>query len=112
LRHGTISNPTIDKWFDTGAFVSPGQYRYGNAGRNFLRGDGAITFDLSLFKNTYFATPLNERTNVQFRVETTNAFNQVNFNNPNGSVGGSTYGTVTGTSIGSRQMQLALKFIF
>jgi len=112
LGHGSIPGPTIDKWFDTEAFVSPGQYRYGNAGRNFLRGDGAINFDLSVFKNTYFATPLNERTNVQFRAELFNAFNQVSFSNPNGSVGGSTYGTVTGVSVGSRQIQLALKFIF
>ena len=112
LRHGSIPNPTIDKWFDTGAFVAPGQYRYGNAGRNFLRGDGAINFDLSLFKNTYFATPLNERTNVQFRAEAFNAFNQVSFSNPNTSVGGSTYGTVTGVAVGSRQIQLALKLIF
>jgi hypothetical protein len=112
LRHGTIPNPTIDMWFDTAAFVSPGQYRYGNAGRNFLRGDGVVNFDLSLFKNTYIPTPLNERTNIQFRAEAFNALNGVNFSNPNGSVGGSTYGTVTGTSTGSRAIQLALKLVF
>lgn len=112
IRDGGISNPTIYQWFDTGAFVSPGNYKYGNAGRNFLRGDGVVSFDLSLFKNTYFVTPLNERSNLQFRVESFNAFNQVNFSNPNGSVGGSTYGMVTGTSVGSRTIQLALKFIF
>ena len=112
LSSGKLSKPTIEQWFDTAAFVSPGQYRFGNSGRNILRGDGPVTFDASLFKNTYFSTPLNERTNVQFRVEAFNFFNFVNFSNPNASVGSSTYGTVTGTSIAARSVQLALKLLF
>ena len=112
LSSGAISNPTIEKWFDTAAFVSPGQYRFGNSGRNILRGDGQVTLDLSLFKNTYFATKLNERTNLQLRVEAFNVLNQVNFSNPNASVGSSTYGTVTATSVAARSLQLALKLLF
>ena len=41
---GSISNPTIDKWFDTSCFVAPTDLTgtYGNAGRNIIRGPGIV----------------------------------------------------------------------
>ena len=44
----------IDRWFDASAFVAPGQYMFGNTGRNILYGPGTKQVDLSLFKNFAF----------------------------------------------------------
>ena len=45
---------SIDRWFDASAFVAPGQYIFGNAGRNILYGPGTQQVDVSLFKNFVF----------------------------------------------------------
>ena len=34
--------------------MNPGQYTYGDTGRNILRGPGLIDFDTSFFKNFHF----------------------------------------------------------
>ncbi len=66
-------------------------------------------FDLSLFKNNYF----NEgKWNVQFRAEFFNAFNRVQFGEPNGAVDNSAFGIVSGQANGPRQIQFALKLAF
>ena len=51
---GKLSNPTIDKWFDTSCFAAPTDITgtYGNAGRNIIRGPGSFNIDASLIKNT------------------------------------------------------------
>ncbi len=60
------------------AVVPPAQARFGTAGRNILIGPGLRNWDISLIKNNR----LGERYNIQFRAEFFNAFNNVNFNNP------------------------------
>jgi hypothetical protein len=52
----------------------------GNLGRNTYIAPPMMNFDVSLLKNTYFGE--GERTNLQFRVEFLNAFNNVNFREP------------------------------
>ena len=97
----------------------------GNAGRNQLTGPGLINFDVSLFKNMKFKR-ISENFNAQFRVEFFNVFNHPNFSPPvdNAAVFDSTgaslaappgnggAGTITSTVTTSRQMQVALKFIW
>jgi len=105
---------TIERWFDPSAFVSPGQYIFGNSGRNVLRGPGTKQVDLSVFKSF----PFGEKWRMDFRAEAFNAFNTPQFNNPNSSIGFS--GVARITSAGnppiyqrtSRQIQLALKLYF
>lgn len=102
---------SIDRWFDATAFVAPGQYRFGNSGRNILYGPGTKQVDLSVFKSFPFA----ERRRVEFRAEAFNSLNTPQFNNPNANIGFS--GVAKITSAGSpttyqrtsRQIQLALK---
>jgi hypothetical protein len=48
---------------------------------------------------------------MQLRGEFFNAFNQVNFNNPNTTVSSTTFGRITGTGPG-RVVQLAAKLIW
>jgi hypothetical protein len=108
------SQRTIDRWFDASAFAAPGQYIFGNSGRNILYGPGTRQVDLSLFKDFVFA----EGRRLQFRAEAFNVSNTPQFNNPNASIGFT--GVARITSAGSptvyqrtsRQVQLALKLYF
>jgi hypothetical protein len=98
--------------------------RPGSLGRNAFIGPGVINFDVSVLKNTYFGQ--GERTNLQFRVEFFNAFNNVNFYEPY-SKGGLVFADpVTGKANrvwdpffgkilqarAARQIQFALKLVF
>jgi len=108
------SQRSIDRWFDAPAFMAPGQYIFGNSGRNILYGPGTRQVDLSLFKSF----TITEARRVEFRAEAFNAFNTPQFNNPNSSIGFS--GVARITSAGnptvyqrtSRQIQLAIKVYF
>jgi hypothetical protein len=118
IASGEISSGarTIDRWFDAAAFVSPGQYIFGNSGRNILRGPGTKQVDLSLFKSFRVGEKGDRR--FEFRTEMFNAFNTPQFNNPNSSVGFAGVGRITSAGNPpvyqrtSRQIQMALKFYF
>jgi hypothetical protein len=105
---------TIDRWFDVTAFAAPGQFTFGNSGRNILYGPGTKQIDLSLFKS--FAVAESRR--VEFRAEAFNALNTPQYNNPNASIGFSGAGRITSAGSPSiyqrtsRQIQLALKLYF
>src|ERR1700733_5003952 len=91
----------------------------GNAGRNRLSGPGLINLDFSLIKNTYLRR-ISESADLQFRAEVFNLFNRADFQAPldnlsvlnqNGTtVSGA--GAIDSTSADSREIQLALKFIW
>jgi len=98
---------TIERWFDTAAFVNPPAGRYGNAGDGIIRGPGAINWDTSLFKNISIA----ESKTLQFRFEFFNAFNNVNLNNPSTNTGDARFGRVSGAAT-AREIQVGLKFLF
>ena len=85
IGSGKLDNPTIQRWFDPTAFVSPGNYTYGNAGRNALYGPSTKQLDVSLFKS--FAFSADQKRRVQFRAEAFNFLNTPQFNNPNGQIG-------------------------
>lgn len=110
---GTLDNPTIQRWYNPQDFVSPGNYTFGNSGRNILFGPGTKQFDLSVFKEFYF-TEKRER-HLQFRAEAFNVLNTPQFNNPNTQIGNPAAGTITSAGAPllfqrtSRQIQLALK---
>ncbi len=36
----SVSNPTVDRWFNTDAFSAPAGCAYGTAGRDIIRGPG------------------------------------------------------------------------
>ena len=113
IASGVLSDPTVNRWFDPTAFVSPGNYVYGNVGRNVLYGPGTRQFDLSMFKSFLFSEDQKRR--VQFRAEVFNLFNTPQFDNPNASIGNLAVGTITAAGQvplfqrTSREIQLALK---
>ncbi len=99
----------IGQWFITSAFqeVPDGEYRGGNARRGIVRGPGFGRWDLSLFKNFN----LTERSRLQFRVETFNIWNHMNFADVSTTVGSEDFGQVV-SARDPRNIQLALKLIF
>ncbi len=95
-------------YFNPAAFAAAPQFRFGNLGRNALRGPGFKNLDLSAFKNF----EINERFRVQFRSEFFNAFNIVNFSNPGTAFGTPNFGRSVGTQNLQRSIQLGLKLYF
>jgi hypothetical protein len=108
LRSGRLDNPTVEKWFDTSAFVLPAQFSYGNSGANVLREDRFKSFDFSIFKQFR----ITEGGKLQFRAEAFNVTNTPSFSAPNTAVDTAAGGRVTSTASLPRQIQFALKYSF
>jgi hypothetical protein len=91
----------------------------GNGGRNSVIGPALSSLDFSLFKNNPIRR-ISESFNIQFRAEFFNVLNHPNFlpptdntaifNGNGGSVGSA--GVLTQTSTTSREIQVALKFVW
>lgn len=124
-------NAMVNHFFNTNAFVDPTcsydstmtiasqnctpfniKYNmlgtFGATGRNILSGPATSTTDFAILKDF----PFKERYRFEFRSEFFNAFNQVNFNNPDtGILDGSSFGTIQGASPG-RVVQFGLKLFW
>ena len=90
------------------ALIPTGVYQYGTAGRNLLHGPPLFSMNVSFFKNI----PFKERMKFQIRAEMFNAFNEVNFSNPNAVFGTAAFGTIGSTSIDNREIQFGAKLQF
>lgn len=110
LRDPRVTNPTVDRWFDTSALVFPAQYTFGNAGRNVLTGPGFYSTDAAVSRD--FTLPFNDRSRVEFRGEAFNLLNTPQLGNPNATVGNVAFGTIGGTARSNRQLQMGLRVIF
>jgi hypothetical protein len=108
IGDGTLSNPTVDRWFDTSAFATPAAFTYGNAGRNILYGPGRVNFDFSIFKEF----GIKEGLRLQFRTECFNLFNTPQFDLPNAAIGAGNAGTITSIVGTPRQIQFGVKAVF
>jgi len=101
-----IQNPSV--------FVNLGN-AFGDLGRNAITGPGFSNLDFALTKNT----KINEKFRLQARIDAFDLLNQVNFTNPNLTIGSATTGVITaGTRFPagdfgtSRQLQLSMKLTF
>lgn len=131
---------TADQWFNTNAYTIPRSLgRLGNSARGSVRGPAINNADLAIYKN--FALPWREGMSVQFRFETFNTFNHTQFlgintgyqpNNLQANLANDTLECRNGSGVDifpncdnnnsqfgrpgrardSREIQLALKFIF
>ncbi|MPZ20043.1 MAG: hypothetical protein GEV06_19330 [Luteitalea sp.] len=114
LRPNLLGDPnrTSDAHADRFAFLDPTAYALqpintpGDASRNSAWGPGFFTVDLSLVKR--FA--LGDR-HADVRVEAFNLFNATNYQNPNGTWGGSSFGVIS-DAYDPRVIQLAVRFAF
>jgi len=98
------------QYFNTSYFSFNAPFTFGNAPRLMpnLRGPGTDNFDISLFKNTRIA----EKYQLQFRAEAFNAFNRVQFGNPNTNINSTAFGVISSQQNSPRNLQLALRFLF
>ena len=104
------SNPTPSRWFDPAAFIEQPKGTFGNVGRNTLIGPGIFALDFSAHKE--FRMWFSEQHTLQFRFEAFNVLNHPVWGAPNSNILSSGFGTVTGTAVPMRQLQLALKYFF
>ena len=117
-RPDLVGNPSQSVpgfWFDPAAFAPQPLGAIGNVGKNTLFGPHFRHFDFSVFKNFR----VTEGSNLQFRAEFFNLFNQASFGNPgvnngNNNVTSTTFGQITtvSTNYTPRQIQFVLKYIF
>jgi hypothetical protein len=107
-------NPTVDQWFNVNAFnrVSAQQLvsnvrtqpsRFAD-----VRGPGYSVLDLSLLKNV----TLGGSRQLQFRLESYNALNRANLQNPNTTTTSTALGTITAQNGLPRQLQIAVRVSF
>jgi hypothetical protein len=78
------------------------------SGRNLFTGPGFFQFDLAVFKGF----KLDDRRRLELRVEIFNALNTVNFSDPTILATSGAFGTITGTRVPPRIIQLGAKFYF
>ena len=109
-----------NSYFDPNAFVPVTAVRFGNTGRNILRGPGQTNLDASIFRDF----PITERWKLQFRAEAFNLSNTPAFNNPGATVSSATrtaagqitalggYTEITSAAATERQFRFALKLLF
>jgi hypothetical protein len=113
--HGRIQDRLGDQfsktsYFNLAAFTAPGPFRFGNESRtdNVLRLPGIANWDFALFKDTH----LTERLVFQFRCESFNLFNRVQFGGPNTAIGNSLNGRITSQANDPRLLQMAGRINF
>ena len=105
------NNPhTIDQWFDVKQFVAqePFTLRQLSARLADLRVPRLNKWDVTAMKGF----KIKEGVDLKFRAELYNAFNHTNFGSPNTTVTSSSFGRITSTFVGPREVQLALRLVF
>jgi hypothetical protein len=102
-----LSQPTADRFFNTGAFTAPTVGRYGAAGRNIIIAPSIFTFDAGLAKSFTIA----ERHNLRFRVQATNLLNRKQFTRVDTNLNSLSYGQIT--NVGAmRTIQIGVQYSF
>jgi Carboxypeptidase regulatory-like domain len=99
---------TVQRWFNTNAYVAQAAGTWGNVGRNTVIGPGITRVDASIIRNFR----ITDSKRLQFRFEAFNALNHPIWNDPNTVLTNPTYGAITSTRTPMRELQLGLKFIF
>jgi hypothetical protein len=114
LRADISANPNLPasqrslaRWFNTGVFTQPAQFRFGNQGVNQVRGAGRLGLNASILRDF----PITESKRLQFRAESFNLLNRANFNLPGQILGNPDFGLISSAQQ-PRQVQLGLRFIF
>ena len=98
---------TPNEWFDVNAFQLQPLGQFGTAGRGVITGPGYAALDLGLTK----FTPISERVNMEFRIESFNLLNRPNFDLANRQFGTPTFGQIFSAN-DPRELQFALKIHF
>ena len=98
---------SVARWFDTGAFLQPQLFQFGNEGRNILRSSGLKNMDFSVLRNF----SITERIRLQLRGEFFNALNHTNLAVPGRTFGSPDFGIVNSAGP-ARQIQAGVRLGF
>jgi outer membrane receptor protein involved in Fe transport len=108
---GTLSQPSVQEWFNTSCFAEAAPGTFGNSGRNILYGPGFAQLNSSLAKS--WKLPFGERSAIQFRADAYNLLNRTNFGQPNINVtAGQTNAGIISSASQSRNLQLGARITF
>ncbi len=100
---------SINRWFNTSAFVIPSTPEYGDAGRNILFSPGLNDIDLAMSKSIRWGGVETRR--IQIRTEFFNTLNHTNLGVPVNSIDSPAFGTITSAGAG-REIQLGARLEF
>jgi hypothetical protein len=95
-------------YYDPSAWAPVTEIRFGNTGRNSVRGPGQWGIDLSLFRRF----PIGRKVGLEARIVARNLTNTPHFNNPDNNVNSSGFMTITSAAEDQRQIQLGLRLSF
>jgi hypothetical protein len=98
---------TVERWFDTAAFVNPADLQLGDSGRNVITAPGVFNVDATLGKRIR----LGEGRHLQLRGEFFNLTNTVNLGSPNNFLGNPNFGRIL-SSRAARQIQVGARIQF
>ena len=110
---GPESNWVNNYFANPDVLQAPAAYTLGNMARTYggVRSPFFFTTNLSIAKE-FGLSKSHEDLKLELRMEAENAFNHPVFGTPDTNVGDPTFGLISNTTIGPRQVQLALKFNF
>ena len=97
-------SPTPERFFNTAAFATPPQFRFGNAGRNILTGPGLANPDVAVAR----VLSLSETVKAELRAEWFNVANHPNFDLPRWFSDLPAFGRIASASP-PRQIQFSLR---
>jgi hypothetical protein len=98
----------LDRYLNPAAFAPAPRSRYGNLGRNTVRGPGAHLWDTRVTK----LTTVREGVNLRFLCEAFNLWNHAAFGNPGSVLDTPAFGTIRSTLSNARIVQFGLKLEF
>ena len=103
-------NPAYANFLGVGTLTQPLAGQLGNAGRDILRNENIINYDLALFRSFIFL----ENTKLDFRAEAYNIANSAHLANPITNVNSAYFGQYLNTvpGLGPRSLRLGLRLTF
>ena len=99
---------SLNQWFDTSCFTTPGPFQLGTSGAGKVHGPALRNTDLSLSKS--FA--LREGMALGVQVDAFNLSNTPHYSNPDTNLADSNFGVIGSTQGSPRQLQLGAHFTF
>jgi hypothetical protein len=107
---GSVSYPKSEgEWFNTSAMSAPALGAWGSLGYDAVYGPGRDNWNLSLFKSFSLSEARGSR--LEFRFESFNTFNHVQWSSFDNNFSSGTFGRITGAQ-DPRVLQLGLKLYF
>jgi trimeric autotransporter adhesin len=103
----SVSNPSLNQWFNTAAFVTPPPGQFGDARRNSIEGPGSLLFDMAFTK----IVPLRESRALEIRAQMANVFNTPQYTSIDTTLNSLSFGRVI--AVGAmRTIQFTARFRF